>query len=312
MSSSSLARLLPRNPVARLLVVVVTFFVALNLVALAVTSVAPQPSGVDGSAYATQPRGVAAYAELLRRAGHPVDHLREPLAEARLDPARTVVVLDALGLASGERRALARFVRSGGRLVAGGRNAGRGFVPGAPRWTPTGPRSARPPAAASEASGEPEAGAVRSVVSAGDGGFAAGGGVRPLLVGGDGDGVTLLAVAEPSAARGGRALLLADSGPLQNRLLARADNAALGLALAGSPRRPVTFVESVHGFGQATGLAALPARWRVGLAIGVLAGLLWLASRARRLGPPEVTPGEPTPARREHVEALALALRRAP
>ena len=70
------------------------------------------------------------------------------------------------------------------------------------------------------------------------------------------------------------------------------------------------FVESVHGFGEATGLAALPARWRLALVIGVLAALLWLVSRARRLGPPEEAGENPAPARREHVEALALALRR--
>jgi hypothetical protein len=73
----------------------------------------------------------------------------------------------------------------------------------------------------------------------------------------------------------------------------------------------VTFVESVHGFGQETGFAALPARWRLALVVAVLAGLLFLLSRARRLGPPQESGGDPTPARREHVEALALGLRRA-
>ena len=52
-------------------------------------------------------------------------------------------------------------------------------------------------------------------------------------------------------------------------------------------------------------------RWRFALGIAVLAGLLWLASRARRLGPPEPAGETPAPARREHVEALALGLRRA-
>jgi hypothetical protein len=73
----------------------------------------------------------------------------------------------------------------------------------------------------------------------------------------------------------------------------------------------VAFVESVHGFGAAGGLAALPARWQLALALAVLAALLWLASRARRFGPPERGGEDPAPARREHVEALALALRRA-
>ena len=105
-------------------------------------------------------------------------------------------------------------------------------------------------------------------------------------------------------------LLLADAAPLQNGFIGRADNAALALALAGDPRRPVTFVESVHGFDERTGLAALPARWKLAIVFGVLAALLWLASRARRFGPPEDTGVQAAPARREHVEALAIALRR--
>ncbi len=292
-----MSRMLPRRPGARLLVVVVAFFVVLNVVSLVVSSVRPEPSGKDGSAYATQPRGVAAYAELLRRAGHPVGYLREPLAEARLDPAATIVVLDA-DLERDERAALARFVRAGGRLVAGGEQAGRGVVALAPRWSSTGPRIARPTVPVPETSG------VRRVQSAGGGGFGALRGALPAL----GDDPALLAVARSGS---GRALLLADSSPLQNRLLGRADNAALGLALVGSPQRPVTFVESVHGFGHETGLAALPARWQLGLAVAVLAALLLLLSRARRLGAAEQPAGEPTPARREHVEALAIALWRA-
>ena len=207
-------------------------------------------------------------------------------------------MLDAPRLDAGERAALGHFVRDGGRLVLGGPLAGRGILPRAPLWVPAGPRSARPSAAVPETTG------LRSVVSAGEGGFSALGGAQPAL----GDAPALLAVARAGR---GRALLLADSSPLQNRLLARADNAALGLALAGPAGRPVTFVESVHGYGRATGLAAIPLRWRYALAFAVLAGLLWLASRARRLGPPELTGETPTPARREHVEALALGLRRA-
>ena len=41
----------------------------------------------------------------------------------------------------------------------------------------------------------------------------------------------------------GRIVLLADASPLQNRLLDQADNAALGLALAGPSRPPVLFAE---------------------------------------------------------------------
>ncbi|HVF76906.1 MAG TPA: DUF4350 domain-containing protein [Solirubrobacteraceae bacterium] len=290
-------RMLPRNPAARLLVGVLAFFVVLNVVSLVVSSISPEPSGQAGSAYATQPRGAAAYAELLRRGGHPIEYLRDPLQDARLDPDGTVIVLDA-DLENEERAVLARFVRDGGRLVTAGEAAGAGLVPRAPRWAEEGPKIARPSVPVPETSG------VRQVRSAGDGSFTALRGALPVL---GGDRATL---AVAGAGRG-RALLLADSSPLQNRLLAAADNATLGVGLAGAPARRVTFVESVHGFGRETGLAALPGRWQVGLAIAVLAALVLLLSRARRFGPAESTSGEPTPARREHVDALAMALQRA-
>ena len=295
-----LRRLVPRTTGARVVAGVVAALVALNLVALVAALLRPQPSGVPGSAYATQPRGTAAYAELLRRAGHPVAYLREPLDEARLEaqPRSTLVVLDAPRLDAPQRAALGRFVRSGGRLVVGGPRAGRGIVARAPRWVPSGPRTARPNVAVPETTG------LRTIASAGEGGFSRLGGALPAL----GDAPALLAVARSGR---GRALLLADASSLHNRLLARTDNAALGLALAGPAGRPVTFAESVHGYGRASGLAAVPVRWRFALGFAMLAGLLWLASRARRLGPPERRAQTPTPARREHVEALALGLRRA-
>ena len=297
-----MSRVLPRATGARILVVVLALVVILNAIALLVTTLRPEPSGKDGSAYATQPQGAAGYAELLRRAGHRVSYLRSPLEEARLDASGTLVVLDA-DLDGSERDALADFVRAGGRLVAAGKDAGAGIVPRAPRWIRAGPRIARPLLPVAEAS------AVRSVSAAGAAGFQPLRGALPVL--GERPGrPALLAVA--ARAGGGRALLLADSAPLSNALLGRADNAALGLALAGPPPRTVTFVESVHGFGEQTGLAALPLRWKVGLTIAVLAALVLLLSRARRLGPPEETGGAPSPARREHVEALALGLRRAP
>ncbi len=288
--------LLPSSAAGRLALGVIVFLVAINAVALLVDSVRPQPSGEDASAYATQPHGVAAYAELLRRNGHRVRYLRDPLDEARLDPRATVVVLDAPGIGGGERAALRRFLRRGGRLVAGGQDAGRGIVVRAPVWTPDGRQLAGPTNAL------PETRDVRLVSSDGGGGFASLG----AAVGALGERRVLLAVARAGR---GRALLLADSSPLHNRLLASTDNAALGLALAGPPRRTVVFAESVHGFGQASGLAAIPARWRFALAIAGLAGLLWLLSQARRLGPAEEDEADPVPARLEHVDALALALR---
>ena len=78
--------------------------------------------------------------------------------------------------------------------------------------------------------------------------------------------------------------LLADVSPLQNRLLGSADNAQLGLEVAGPRTRPVVFVESVHGYGQSRGVAALPIGWKFAFCALALAGLLWVAARGRRLG----------------------------
>lgn len=103
---------------------------------------------------------------------------------------------------------------------------------------------------------------------------------------------------------------LADASPVQNRLLAAADNAQLALNLVGERARPVVFVESVHGFGQSRGLAALPTRWRLAFALLALAGLLWVLARARRLGPAEPAYVASQPPRAAYVEALALLLRR--
>jgi hypothetical protein len=63
----------------------------------------------------------------------------------------------------------------------------------------------------------------------------------------------------------GRVLALADATPLQNRSSAEADNAALGRLLAGPDGAPVSFVESVHGYGVVEGLRRCPSapvsRW---------------------------------------------------
>jgi hypothetical protein len=145
---------------------------------------------------------------------------------------------------------------------------------------------------------------VRSVQSDGSGAFNDAGSTLPVL----GDAHSALATVVDLDA--GRVVLLADASPLQNHLLAQADNAAFGLAIAGPASRPVSFEEAVHGYGQRQGLAALPVRWKWALAGLVLAALLIVAARFRRLGPPEPTPEPPQPPRRAHVDALASALAR--
>ena len=290
------------RPGARFLVGAVVFVLALNLLTAGVTVVTggSGPGGPTSSSYATAGDGLAAYAELLARHGHPVDRVRTSLDSAPLDPAATLVLADPGEVSEAEGRAIAAFVAAGGRLVAAGRDVERvlaGLPGGGPEWTDAGVRTGRPVVPAPEVAG------VGTVESAGDGAWDNPGGTLPLL----GDRDRLLATV--ASVGGGRVVALADASPLQNRLLARADNAAFGLAIAGGGR-PVAFAEAHHGYGRRTGLGAIPARWRWALAGGFLAAVVWMWSRGRRLGPPDdVAPSTPPP-RRAYVDAMAGALAR--
>jgi hypothetical protein len=249
------------------------------------------PGGPASSSFATAPRGAAADAELLRRFGWPVLQLRERPRDARLDPRVTLVLLEPGFLAPDDGATIARFVRSGGRLVAGGEPSGwLGNVIGRPPgWRSDSVATAR-------ARGLPSVGQVRT---AGEGAWLSGPGVvrlsahgRPVLL-------------ERRMGKG-KILLLADPSPLQNRLRAAADNAALGVALAGE--RPVAFVESVHGYGTASGLAAIPDRWWWVFAGLCLAALVLVAARGRRFGPAEAPARQLPPARADFAEAVAAQL----
>ncbi len=108
----------------------------------------------------------------------------------------------------------------------------------------------------------------------------------------------------------GAVLLLADSSPLQNRLLGSGDNAAFGLALAGAPSRPVEFLESYHGYGTGSGLSALPLSWKLLLTGLGLSALVYLVARGRRFGPPEEESRDLAPPRRLYVDSLAAVVAR--
>ena len=258
--------------------------------------IAPTPAGPPSSSYSTVPAGVAAWAELLERRDRRVVRLRTEPADARLDPGSTVVAVDPGPLPGEDRRALTRFVDAGGRLVVAGRGAegiARGLLRRAPEQTDGGPRTARPIAPVPEAAGTMETAQRSGWSSAGD--------ALPAI---GGDGEALLLVADRGR---GRLALVADASPLQNRLLARAQNADVALALAPAGR-PVLFLESVHGYGRATGLAALPERWKWLLGGLALAALVFVLSRARRFGPPEDAERPLPPPRRLYVEALGRTL----
>ena len=279
---------------------VVAAVVALNVaLALIHQFTGGTPSGPASSSYSSSTRGAAAYASLLGRAGHPVERLRRPPSEAHLDPDATVVVLGAAGVSDEDAVALRRFVRAGGRLVVGGPGGAwlRVVVPAGPTW------SAVRPGALQTLAPAPELARVRRVDAPGDGSWIRGSAL-PLL----GErGRSLLAVA---TAGGGRVLLLANAAPLQNRLLAHADNAALGLALAGPKERHAVFLESYHGYGSASGLAAIPARWWIGFGLLGLAALTLMIASGRRFGPPQAAARDLAPPRREYVESLAGVLAR--
>ena len=280
---------------------VLAVVVAVNLALAAVGRLTRGPEGPASSSYATAPEGVAAYADLLARNGHPVERLRDGLDEAELDPGTTLVLLDPGPLGRGERAALARFVAGGGRLVAGGPAPGRwlaGLLAEPPAWAPGGPPSARPVVPVDAVRG------VEAVETAGLGVWEDAGETLPVLA----DGQEVVAVV--AARERGRMTLIADTSILQNRLLGRRDNAAFGLAVAGEPRRRVVFVESVHGYGRARGLAAVPGRWAWALGGLGVAALLLMWSRGRRLGPPEDEDRDLPPPRLEYVESLAAVLAR--
>ncbi|MDQ3672455.1 MAG: DUF4350 domain-containing protein, partial [Actinomycetota bacterium] len=254
------------------------------------------PGGPTSSSFATAPEGAAAYAELLRRFDRPVVQLREAPSDAELDPGATLVLLDVRPVPSEDARAIEQFVRAGGRLLHAGRDPGwlRSLDDAVPRWEPTSVGRATVSPAADDLGG------VRSVVADDVGLWETTEGV--LLDTPDG----ALAIERPVGR--GEAVLLSTASPLQNRLLAEADNAAFALAAAGPAGQPAIFAESFHGYGAATGLEAIPSAWWWGFGGLCLAALSFAFARGRRLGPPELPDRELPPARVEFADALAVQL----
>ncbi|HUA03700.1 MAG TPA: DUF4350 domain-containing protein [Solirubrobacteraceae bacterium] len=283
------------KPWAAAALVVVGVFFAFGVIA---DAFAPAPEGPAGSSYATSPGGAAAWAELLTRAGHPVAQLRRPLESASLPPGSALVVLGADAMSSAAGRNLNRFVRGGGRLVIGGGNPTATLptvLARPPGWTGSGSLVVRRVASLPEVDG------VTTVLTSGAGAWTSGPGT-PALAGARGPELLVLALGR------GRIALLADAAPVENRLLSSADNAQLALNLAGPPGTPVTFAEAIHGYGEATGLAAIPTRWWVVFGGLCLAWAAWALARGRRIGPAEKPAPEPVPPRSAYVDALARAL----
>jgi len=274
--------------------------VAVNVVAaLAGQLSGGEPGGPAGSSYATRGSGVAAYAELLRKAGHDVRALRSPPADEVPGSDETLVLVDAVGVTAADARALRGFVESGGRLVVAG-DPGRWLadvVPDAPQWSPDGSSTAAAIAPVPETAG------VERVAGSGLGRYERLGRALPVVAGSRGPVVAV------SPVGGGRVVLLADSSTLTNARLASGDNAALGLGLAG-PAREVVFAESYHGAAGASGIAAIPDRWVAAFAIAAVALVALMVVRGRRFGPPEPDERELAPPRTAYVDALGALLAR--
>jgi hypothetical protein len=290
-----------RARVRRGLVVAGVALLAVLIVLALIRQVSPGPSGPTGSSYATSATGLSAYAELLTRSGHPVTRLRAAPASARLKPSATLVMLDPRILVRADADALRRFVAAGGTLIAGGQDPSgwlARLMPDPPVWQSTGA------SAGSAAVAVPETVSVGTVVADGDGAWSDPRSSLPVVGPPDASLLTVATLGD------GRIELLADSSPVQNAFLARADNAALGVDLAGPEGRPVVFEEGVHGYGSGNGLAALPTRWKWLLAGLLLAALVTVGASFRRLGPPDPPAAAVLPPRRAHVDALAAALAR--
>lgn len=283
---------IPRG--TRIAIAVVGALLALNLVALIADAAGDSDQGPPSSPASTSADGLAAYASLLGRFGHPSRTISGDL-DTHLDPGSTLVVLQPSALSPPEIERLRAFTESGGRLVIGGSELSPGelIVDDPPAASPEPADDDVDPAFAP--AGAPSD--FRRVDTAGLGSWRSedtGEGTGALLV--------------DRALGSGEVLLLADPTALQNDFLGRADNAGFALALAGGPGRPVLLAEPAGGSGR--GLGALPGQWRLALALLALAALLWLAASVRRIGAPDGSGASPAPPRGAYVEAMGALLSR--
>ena len=269
-----------------------------------------------GSSFDTSSRGTAALAQLLGDRGHTVRQLQTPVSSASLPVPGTLFVLDPQAKLRTELPSTDRYLMVGGRVVLAGRlteGTLRALLgPGPlPTW------QAAPPGPSHRAVPEPENYAAGTVISNTPGSWrpasttgASGAGtgeVRTLVAGTRG---ALALIAEVGR---GRLVLIASSSPLDNGLLARGDNAAFALDLAGPDGTTVTFDEYDHLTTRSgSGIASLPGHWRAGLLLALVAVVVWILSAARRFGPPVRANRELMPPRIAYVDAIAALLASGP
>jgi hypothetical protein len=287
--------------VRRFLLALLAVVIALNLARLGWERLFPSPqvSGPAGSSYVTTAYGAAAYAELLEETGHQVSRLRASWRGDRLRVPSTVVLIEPRwdSFAQTEIEALRRYLDAGGRLVIAGRVDPRlmeELTPLPPEWQPSGPEAA---------TASPLLPGIGTVVLGGRGTFAAPGSATVLLAGPEGEAVMVrLQIGQ------GEVIWLADSTPLLNTGLSKADSAGLAVALAGGRR--VVFDEYRHGYGGDGLVDSLPGGWAVTLLLLLAAGMVWMITYGRRLGPPEPRQRPLPPERSVFLDSVAGILGR--
>jgi hypothetical protein len=290
---------MPRDPRVRFLLGAVLVLVAFGVVLAVIDRLAPAPKGPKSSSYATSPQGLAAYAAVLERNGHTVRRLRRSITDQPPRDGETLIVLDPAALEPKESQAIGEWVHRGGRLVAGG-DADASWLD---EVLDDPPEIAFGAAAAHEPLvpvAEPVG--VDEVESVAGTAWDRVGGALPVLGPAD---APLVVTAQADQ---GTVVMLADAGPLSNQALARADNAAFGLALAGGEGKPVAFLETVHGYGVSRGFGGLPGsvKWAL-IGLGLTA-IIAAWTVGRRFGPTEDPDVPLPPPRVEYVDALASAL----
>lgn len=263
---------------------------------VAIDQLSPAPEGPPGSSYATTPFGAAAYASLLDRAGHPVRQLRTPITDREPRDGETLVILEPDVMEPDEAEAIRAWVEDGGRLVLGA-SGGVAWIEqlldAPPSWTTTETFDRKPLIPLAD---------VDQIQALDRSGFRDLGPNLPMIGPADAPMAALTPLGR------GTVILLADASPVSNRGLARADNAAFGLALAGDG--PVAFLETVHGYGVSRGFGGLPSEIKWALLGLMLTSLVALWVAGKRFGDPEAEDTEPPPPRVEYVDALAGSLAR--
>jgi hypothetical protein len=275
----------------------------------------PPQKGPEGSSFGTVGGGVAALADLTKSYNYPYARKLTSLDDASgfgkhpLDPTAVLVILDTT-VSSTAAANIDAFVSSGGRLVAS--------IDSTSHWTSPIVDVAKAFTRETTDGKPTNAGAVLStntsigtLTVAGGSGFDA---TRfPELPTGKVSAVANrndkpIAVQAPIGE--GDVILLADASMLTNQLLGETDNAAFALELLGNGTRPIVFAEEPHGFGASLTPTGLPSNVRWFLIGLITATLLWMITRSKRNGPPELAHRELAPARSVYLLSLVASIDR--